>query len=540
MLIRKIHRVCYLIVINIIFISVLNSCICTSVPKKTVTTIETKPTHHPTFKTPENVPFNQEPATSTTYVGIGARTAPQFGIDPHATNKPPSNLSRDIAWRPARHFGAWNKGSDFGDINILLNGNSGSWFFNDYFTTMPMNKQRIYKQYYRRNVGDPLDSVTLPSDETTELVHLPGGLAEPSGGAHNILLSLQQIDKTSKYGGTIKLVFKMADVTGAHGDNVHFDNFEYEFAYIDNTDLENPVTTLFNVDDVRLNIYVAPHPDEFNRTRNFDNKCKVLAEIDIDGVTAIQNDVRIENETAYQNLKEMLPAIGAGVANNRSPNYRAPHACALVQGFLHDQFQNELGELTGITDIVDKILISDHFIDVFTREGQAVLTADWQITLIRIDTELGKDEPELDWFRVGHKYVDSYTSFSIIRTDDPNLRLEHMGASPTYALGNWLIDEICPVETPSEQLLDHVETRVAILEADPWQISLNDRMRTTEQIFPAPYCETIRATISSGQWGPIVDFTDRVNLYRDDHSHEPSNLYQGFYNYRAAYRLSVR
>jgi hypothetical protein len=535
--IRKTYRVCYLIVINLVLISVLNGC--TTVPKKTITTIETKPRHFPTFKTPENVPFNQEPAISTTYVGIGTRTVPQFVIDPHATNKPPSNLSRNIAWRPARHFGAWNKGSDFGDINILLNGRGGSWFFNDYFSTMPENKQRIYKKYYRRDVGDSLDSVTLPSDVTTELVHLPSGQPEASAGAHNILLSLQQIDKTSKYGGSIKLVFKMADVKGAHGDNIHFDNFEYEFAYIDNTDSENPVTTLFNVDDVRLNIYVAPHPDEFNRTRNFSNQCKVLAEIDIDGVTAIQNDVRIENDSAYQNLKEALPAIGASAANNASPNYRAPHACALVQGFLHDQFQNELGELTDTTDIVDKILISDHFIDIFTREGQPVLTADWQITLIRIDTELGKDEPELSWFRVGHKYVDSYTNFLIIAARDP-LRLEHMGASPTYALGNWLIDEICPEEMPSEQLLKHIKTGVGILEADPYQISSDDYMRTTEQIFPAPYCATIRATISSAQWGSIVDFTDRVNLYRDDHSHEPSNLYQGFYNYRAAYRLSVR
>ena len=284
-----------------------------------------------------------------------------------AVSEAPSNWPANRAWRPRRHTGPFYRGSDLGLVQIVARQTSGGWYFNDYFATCPDGP--FYSLYFNN---------TLPSTATPPNVPVPGTVPS-NAGFNSVIFGLQRISYTSRYGGSVELSFEMLE------------DLEYELR---GTAPDTTTTTkdvVWDFQALRMNIYVQPLAGYFNHPNliyqvgtpfvEFIAEDPVAYEIvSATGSGSAAQVVRRSDEEALEGLRGSFDSIALTMAGA----WRAT-AARFVHGFLHGQFQNEIGPLEN----VNVVEISDDHFQVVTSTGTPHFTVELRLNPITVRKSQG-------------------------------------------------------------------------------------------------------------------------------------------------------
>jgi hypothetical protein len=359
-------------------------------------------------------------------------------------------------WRPLRYFGPFRREDhpEFDQIQILFDKKVATWYYNQYFTQLSSDQQSVYKRYYQTSwgPGSSFDAVELPANTTETLAFEPGGhevlpsnpTAEYFGATRPVLLALNRIEYTSRYGGSIRLVFTYADVPGATVDLGHAEDFEYEFAAVkDISDVPNAteyVTYLFDVGKLELSVFVSPKPKDFNPIGYGDGSV-LHVESSFDDVVAYEKGTQISpidlaaNDNALAALAEVLKQLGSKAAT-ATVSGALKHASRLTLGFLHDQF-NRLLPLDGPRDEVKSVAISDDYIDFQTGTRDFVFWVRFRIHAVWLDSEWGDEEISVRISAL-HAYKGDKPSF---QKPGRTYELKRGQGTSWYSVGAFRVDE---------------------------------------------------------------------------------------------------
>jgi hypothetical protein len=282
--------------------------------------------------------------------------------------RPPANWLSGIRWRPLRHFGPFHYGSDFEQIQIF----GSTWYFNDYFSTCP--DASWYRQYFGGNLPQNRTPIrTSPPPPT----YVPGEYpANPND--LEVLFRLEHITYSSNYGGSVKLTF------------LSIEDYEYEVRH---------GQTLWDVSSLEMQVYVVPRAGVFNSTSSYTIYSNNTVHVDFNAYDPVAyeigsgNIISRLNDTKSNELSEHLNTIGASLINS----FTLP-AVRFVHGFLHGQFQSEIGT----NDFVDMIEISDGFLSMHTRAPIPMLFLETRLSYI--------DIPRDHYLFYGILFFNGYTS----------------------------------------------------------------------------------------------------------------------------------
>jgi len=234
-------------------------------------------------------------------------------------------------WRPLRNFGPFVSGSDFEQIRIgiLRTAEAGTWYFNNFAASLDPAVRPVYDLYWNNSI---------PTSSSAAVI------------LHNtMLLSLKRFEYSSRYGGTVSLVFRFAEFQGYQGpwtpgtsslpdDSVFH---QEEFGY----DLET-FTYRFDVRDLELRFFVPLTPASFNPTTPFFGDESIFVEARAEDVTAYEKSggPRITEEAALSAaMTELESRLAALESNFALPGTRRS-AVRLTYAFIHDQFNAEFNQ----------------------------------------------------------------------------------------------------------------------------------------------------------------------------------------------------
>jgi len=427
---------------------------------------------------------------------------PQF-LSPRPTAWP-----SDLAWRPLRYSGPFTSGSELGEIQILLQGMGGVVYYNNFFTNHP--SATIYKLYYRTNwgTGGSFASTVLPSNATPPL---PSRLVPPPSpdGANSILMELRRIEYSSRYGGTVRLVFGIASYPTPN-NQVHGEDFDYEFRKGD---------YLFDVSGLEMSIYEHPLVGSFNPTRALPFHQTIS-----DPYVGTEQVEFTNGEVAaykYLNSKVVpvpfddaataaLQAVESQVAGGLPGDYvGVSHAQRFVLGFLHDQFQSLFQALSDPTDGAEKIWLSDNFADLTTKSRTAVFSLFFSldhITLVDDDMEF--------WATNYHQYRSGTGDPYEVQSYPDNhgvgwayvVRPIEGTSTPWIHLGTWNASECSNV----------LGDRISIRLADPGYFSTTSYGYVEFEV--SFDCSRIAQLAQQGEWGNADEVSEHLLLYELDPS----------------------
>lgn len=291
----------------------------------------------------------------------------------HPVSFKPASWPQGVAWRPLRYSGPFTSGSDLEEMQIVLQGTSGKVYYNNLFLNHP--SAAIYKLYYRTNwgTGGSFASTALPNNVTPAL---PARRVPPPGtdGANSILMELKRIEYSSRYGGTVRLVFEMANYATPNNQS-HADDFDFEFREGD---------YLFDVSGLEMSIFEYPLPTSFNPTVQLPFATGVQQPyVGTEQVEFTNGDVAAYKyvadkvvPVAYDDAaRAALSAVETRVAAGVPDKYvNISNAQRFSLGFLHDQFQSLFQSLSDPTDGGEKLWLTDNFADLTTKNRTAVFS----------------------------------------------------------------------------------------------------------------------------------------------------------------------
>lgn len=333
-----------------------------------------------------------EPEDKTEYPALLRRPSAQLVA-------PPDQPQRGVAYQTVSRFTGPFFLREFEEIQVVLNKNQGEWYYNDYFSKVD---PAIYRKYYwPANLGDPTRSAdahkfpATPSPENPTSPGLPpprpGGATGPppsDNGAHGVLMTLKSIHYSSRYGGSVKLVFDM--------EEEHF--YEFRFA-----------PYLYDLPGLKMNVHVVPvaillNPSpippagnltlrgpytvdvfvEFELPEHFNSYVEAYEDgqgdpVDLGkecpsgGTTVGIGPVPPEKlADARNHLFEKLVAYGGLLADSMKLK-----ANCFTYGFLHDLHKDTIS-----TEAIrpDRISISDNHFELVTHQGEPVFSIRFRIT----------------------------------------------------------------------------------------------------------------------------------------------------------------
>jgi hypothetical protein len=240
----------------------------------------------------------------------------------------PQNYPIRLSWRPLRHFGPFFKGSDITQVQVGLNERTATWYYNEFLATH--EDTAIFKRYY----GSSLPTNRPPSNV------VPGTFPS-SNGFNDIVLSLQRVSYSSRYGGTVELKFKAVE------------DYEVEV---------RKDTTLWDIGTLEMNAYVVPVAGSFNP--NYLLQYSSLTYLEFVPQEAVAYELVNEKLTSLpdNNLAELNSALKE-IAVHLLTNTFTRDASRFVHAFVHSQFKDYIGP----TDKVDIVEITDDFLDLHTN-----------------------------------------------------------------------------------------------------------------------------------------------------------------------------
>ena len=213
-------------------------------------------------------------------------------------------------------------------------------------------------------MGDPLPVTPLttvnraPAAKYGFSFTLGGANGEPKTTPGSILMALSQIKYSSRYGGSIRLSFKLVDDVGVeliHG------------------------RTAWDFRDLTMNIYVAPKIDWVNRgTPYLTNPSEGMAGVEFSTAGAVQYEISgdnaVSNPLVVTATDQDLLTLALGNLATTMRVKLADDAVRFATGFLRSMLKNEIvfGKL------VDSLALSDNWVEVKTHTAQAYVTVYWR------------------------------------------------------------------------------------------------------------------------------------------------------------------
>jgi hypothetical protein len=406
---------------------------------------------------------------------------------------PPLNWPQHQPFRPRRHAGPFVAGTDFPDqIKVVLNGSSASWHHNNYFAVLEdAASQDKYRPYY--------DSA-LPSDNTPARSDAPGGLPLATGsnrtllaGANQVLMELDTIFWSSRYGGSVRLLFRASE------------DYSYEFV---RTGTGTDPSVLWDVSELEMSIYVVPEAPYFNPIAGTNpprfyvgSFPKVYVEFLPGRATAYSygpagRSSIVPLPAEDSNLSALLTTLVSGVAGGIGFT-----ATKFTYGFIHDQFQDQV---SGIRR-VNRIAISDNSFWLAASDRVPFILTDLKIVSLD-DCHLGGDdhcEEDSEWFGrvISEEHYGNRVESYMRKFGRPNGTRANEG-TPYMNIATWSLAEC--------SALTDLVIKLRVTEVDP---VFNDR---------APGFETVSIKVEPGEWhglnGAVPQIGCQRFVNRDGHS----------------------
>jgi hypothetical protein len=381
------------------------------------------------------------------------------------TLRRPREWSPKLAWRPLRHFGPFREGSELEQIQVLVDRDAGSWYYNGYFASLTPEEiasaEPVYRIYHRRDYfNDAPADATLPTSATPTLDHIPGATGKPRradqdvlrsypfGFMNHVLFSLRGVSWSSRFGGSVVLEFGQADFIGPNEPRVTHDDFEYELFRLVGSD-----EYLFDLDDIAMRVYVNPQASAFNPKQNITLPMTTFVEFTPGEVIAYKNGALVPTPAVEDILRETLDHAGARLALDLGQKGNRPPASLFVLSFIHNQFQN----LIGVNDKVTRLYIADDWLDVTTAQYQPYVFVNFSID--EVFTEIGDPVggPELKVNIKGFQTTQGVEEQRISNDTENIGRNESTG---------WA--RIAAFSVPECDVIDLLRIRIDITEVDPF------------------------------------------------------------------------
>lgn len=378
-------------------------------------------------------------------------------------------LNENLVISPLKFTGPFITSSDFSEIQLVLNGSKGIWYFNDYFDKISDNTIRSsYERYYK----EANDRFTLQSDQIPLSTYGTGMPLIPGQGAIEILLTLRSIHYSGKYGGSVKLVFEMEEEYG------------YEFALGE---------YLCDLSALLIEIYVIPLPRYLNadksKGRSFpihmvgpQSLRPVLSPVFIEFFPTFRAvykcyippppsgpvEPRSEPDPRLRLLsdateleiarKEILIKLNEWGNTALSTNYDYPDlnlsaylqdrtfeytASRFVYGWLHSQLNNLLED----DDIVEQIWINEDDLEIKTYKGQWLFSIYCKVENLFLDSEWGGEEVKVtigayhDFYESTNTEVPKKSYRCDIPAELPVLGSPELQSTPWYLIGRFPYSE---------------------------------------------------------------------------------------------------
>ena len=285
----------------------------------------------------------------------------------------PPNWPANISWKPMRHFGPFLSGSTLDKVQVHVDRpNVVAMIYNDFLAGH--EDAEIFKKYY---------GATLPSTSTPVYQHVPGRFPTAEGPNH-MHFELDQIRYTSRYGGSVQLLFKLNE------------DFEGEIVKRLAPAPSNE-RIVWDLKSLTMAVYVIPRADAFNPLSPVGGEQPNFIEFKPGRAVAYKVDdagtrTPMTEDTSAQ-LREVLDAMKTWLSHALRT-----HMHDLVHGFIHSQFR----DFIAATELVDKVAVTDGFIDLHTREAIPIFMVLTRIRNVALDTE--SDEEEIR-FKAGAWHV---------------------------------------------------------------------------------------------------------------------------------------
>lgn len=276
---------------------------------------------------------------------------------------------RSYIFEPAEtspYFGPLFTGSDLDQIKLVISGSDAKLYMNQFFEGHPGESYyALYYQYGNVPTNDPTPSVEF----------VPG--AYGSNGSHGLVSSLERINWSSRYGGSVELFFLLDE------------NYEMEF---------RSGSKLWDIGHMHTRVYVKPsamilnHPALAKNHKlnvfqiEFEPKDVTAYKLDIPFGTSDQNMVP-NPDPDLDALNIALQELAASVESSDDLNISLSQ---FVHGMIQEKFKDDFSA-TG-ADLVDSIEITDGFINLHTHVAQWYVAFAVQIEDVEINTEFGEEE----------------------------------------------------------------------------------------------------------------------------------------------------
>ena len=292
-----------------------------------------------------------------------------------ASQSRPIGWPEDQAWKPRANVGPHFRGSEFKEIEVVLNPhlNRLSWYFSNYFTELGAIDLAIYQKYWQTQW---FPSVSSP---VKKALAIPG--APPTGApGSSVLFYLDSIDYSSRYGGSVELYFRQDESTA------------FEIAKM----ITAPADwRIWDISGLNMFIYVTPQPNVLNPSSprwanarlafveftmvdkgsdRVSDQVQVYEYTSTTGVPNNVNDLERNLEVNQTYLSDVLKELGAAVTpplGAPPTNSNTQAAVSLAYGWIHSQKKDEIGD----DGIVTGIKIGDQELQIYADNRHFTIEA---------------------------------------------------------------------------------------------------------------------------------------------------------------------
>lgn len=281
--------------------------------------------------------------------GIGVSNPWKDDIYQAGTLNPPKVINQNS--------GPWDTTvyTEFHQIVIGISRLTGTWYYNDFFSSLPTEVVNRYSTSY--NVLNMPDN-TSPKVEGEYLKpgNIPHRLPTNSVEASNLLFSLSKISSSKRYGGSLELLFEVNSDVGVEIRNN---------------------TIAWDLDDLLLKVYVNPSIDGLNNPTNCVRYGDVVCEFISSSHIAYEIRHGSEFEKCIDDHSEELRYALSVLADSVSNNIEI-EAKRFVNGFIRVERWEQLDDDTKVIGID----ISDNFLDLVTNGYEPAIQVKYRLTNI--------------------------------------------------------------------------------------------------------------------------------------------------------------
>lgn len=285
---------------------------------------------------------------------------------------PPTRWPAEKPWKPRRHFGPFQLHSP----RLRIDAQFTRWFFGDEFDNSP--DRGIFARYFRP---------TLPSNDfetprASPVQTIPGELPQP-GELHDTLFELTQVRWSSLFGGSIALELQALETFEF---DLRSDEFLIEGKETNPLEDDVAVSLAWDLRPLTMTLYVTPSVNAINAAQNNGSaigavapRMGVVLQYQVLAAYRVERSldpnqgqqplriVKVEHDPVSQ---KALAALTVDLERKLGAQQNVLWPASLyAHGFLHSQFQSELGP----GNLARMIEMDDDYAAVLTQPGNPTL-----------------------------------------------------------------------------------------------------------------------------------------------------------------------